>query len=101
VLDAEDGQQGLEIMMDAYFDLVLCDIDMPEMDGLQCVGHLREWEEEHRPERRQLVCCMTGEDGISDEDIKAAGMDLVLRKPYNKSKVRALVDRLQSETQLT
>ena len=101
MLDAEDGQQGLEIMMDAYFDLVLCDIDMPEMDGLQCVGHLREWEEEHRQERRQLVCCMTGEDGISDEDLKAAGMDDVLRKPYNKFKVHALVDRLQSETQLT
>jgi CheY-like chemotaxis protein len=86
VREAEHGQLGLDIMMRSSFDLVLSDIEMPVMNGLKCVQCLRAWEKEHRPERRQLVCCVTGAgiSDISDEEIISAGMDEVWRKPYNK-----------------
>ena len=65
-----DGQQGLEALMARSYDFVLCDIDMPNLNGLECIQQLRAWEEEHRPHKRQTVFCMTGEDKLSDEVIK-------------------------------
>ena len=32
---AENGKQGLQMVHDSDFDLILCDIKMPEMDGLE------------------------------------------------------------------
>jgi CheY-like chemotaxis protein len=87
---AVDGQQGLEALMARSYDFVLCDIDMPILDGLECIHRLRAWEEEHRADKRQTVFCMTGEDKLSDEDIKRAGMSEVMRKPYTMKKVKEL-----------
>lgn len=40
---ARDGVQALsEIDVDSHFDMVLCDINMPNMDGLTLLGHLAE-----------------------------------------------------------
>ena len=85
--EATDGDEGLEAMKQRWYDCVLCDLNMPRMDGLKCVASLRAWEAEYRPHRRQLVCCVTGEDGRSEEEILSAGMDRVLRKPITWDKV--------------
>ncbi|TFG59470.1 MAG: response regulator, partial [Nitrospirales bacterium] len=34
VAEAVSGRQGLDRMKAGYYDLILCDIRMPEMDGL-------------------------------------------------------------------
>lgn len=35
VLEAEDGLKGMELIKDQDFDLILCDIKMPKMDGVE------------------------------------------------------------------
>jgi CheY-like chemotaxis protein len=100
VSTAEDGQQGLDLMTDAVFDLVLCDIDMPVMDGLECIRSLRAWEEEYRAEERQLVCCVTGELVLREEEILSVGFDEVARKPYTKETVDELVARFELTPQV-
>lgn len=43
VLEAVDGKEAMELMQDgARVDLVVCDLDMPEMDGLELIRHLGE-----------------------------------------------------------
>jgi CheY-like chemotaxis protein len=91
VEDAKDGQEGLDAMKAKPFELVLCDIEMPIMDGLECVASMRAWETHHRPDERQKVFCVTGADGISAAQMESAGMDGVLRKPYTKKKIRELL----------
>jgi len=39
---AEDGQQALNMLREQSFDLMLLDIVMPEMDGYQVLGHVKE-----------------------------------------------------------
>ncbi|ADQ80299.1 putative two component, sigma54 specific, transcriptional regulator, Fis family [Paludibacter propionicigenes WB4] len=39
---AENGKQGLEAAQNAVFDLIFSDIKMPEMDGIELLGHLHE-----------------------------------------------------------
>ena len=40
VITASDGKKGFQKIMDLLPDLVICDILMPEMDGLELVGKL-------------------------------------------------------------
>ncbi len=40
VLEACDGQQALALLRDTHVDLVVCDLDMPEMDGMEFIRHL-------------------------------------------------------------
>ena len=39
ISEAQDGEQGLKMLQDEEFDLVLCDIKMPKMDGLEVLEH--------------------------------------------------------------
>lgn len=42
VLDAADGEEGLQIALEDHPDLILLDIIMPVMDGMTMLGKLRE-----------------------------------------------------------
>ena len=42
VVDAENGEQGLEMMSKHAIDLVISDLNMPGMDGLTMCGHIKE-----------------------------------------------------------
>ena len=42
VTTANGGQQALDLLANQQFDLVLMDIEMPEMDGLETTQHIRE-----------------------------------------------------------
>jgi DNA-binding NtrC family response regulator len=44
ISEAQDGEQGLKMMQDEDFDLVLCDIKMPKMDGLEVLERAAELE---------------------------------------------------------
>ncbi|WP_338393923.1 sigma-54-dependent transcriptional regulator [Fulvitalea axinellae] len=41
VIEAEDGQQGLEMLANEKYDAVLCDVRMPNMDGVQVLENAR------------------------------------------------------------
>ncbi|AKQ65229.1 Chemotaxis regulator - transmits chemoreceptor signals to flagelllar motor components CheY [Myxococcus hansupus] len=45
--EAQDGAEGLKKLTQARFDLVLTDINMPLMDGLKLISHIRQ-ASEHR-----------------------------------------------------
>lgn len=42
VVEAENGEQGLEKMSEHAIDLVISDLNMPGMDGLTMCGHMKE-----------------------------------------------------------
>ena len=89
VQQAVDGREGLQMLKDGTFAVVICDYDMPEMNGFDCVRHFRIWEQEFR-HQRQPIFCFTG--SFNDEPQVAgigleAGMDVVMEKPFSKSKL--------------
>lgn len=42
VLEAENGKQGIEVITQSKPDIVLCDLRMPEMDGLQVLAAIKQ-----------------------------------------------------------
>ena len=79
---AEDGQQAVERLRVQRFDLVLMDMQMPVMDGLEATRRIRE-----PPGSARLpVLAMTANAMAADrERCLQTGMDEVLTKPIDRS----------------
>ena len=87
VEEAEDGSSGLEKGRKGGFDLVLCDIKMPRMDGMETLRRLRQ--------KSDLpVIFLTSKDEEIDElfGLKM-GADDFIRKPFSQ---RLLVERVKA-----
>ena len=81
---AEDGQAAVNtIMAGAQPDLVLMDIQMPVMDGLEATERIRQWERETQQARRIIVALTAGAFGEDRQRCTDAGMDDFLAKPIN------------------
>jgi two-component system sensor histidine kinase/response regulator len=92
---AATGYEALEALERESFDLVLMDVQMPEMDGIQAAGVIRE--REKATGGRIPIVAMTARAMIGDrERCLAAGMDGYLSKPVHAEDLRRLLDRVGS-----
>lgn len=87
---ADNGDIGLRMMKEKKYRMVLMDLQMPVMDGLESVKRLRHYELDTGVRDRQLII---GVSANSDADTQAAsievGMDAFLPKPFT---VKQLLD---------
>jgi len=86
-----NGREALEALQKQVFDLVLMDVQMPEMDGLEATGAIREYESltgAHIP-----IVALTAHALKSDlEKCLAAGMDAFLSKPVSAAALLKVVE---------
>jgi two-component system sensor histidine kinase/response regulator len=88
---ASTGRQALLALEKRSYDLVLMDVQMPEMDGLEATMLLRE--KEKLSERHQAVVAMTALVMKGDrERCMAAGMDGYLTKPIRPQELDDVLD---------
>jgi CheY-like chemotaxis protein len=93
---AEDGQDAVDKIKGGVFDLVLMDVQMPVMDGMESTLEIRKLEEAE--DRRRLpIIAMTAHALKGDrERCMAGGMDGYIVKPINISELtEAIVGHLQ------
>jgi len=80
VVSVTDGRQAVAICRRERFDLILMDVQMPEMDGLEATAAIREMEKETG--RRIPILAITAHAMKGDsERCRAAGMDGYVPKP--------------------
>ncbi|WP_127479491.1 hybrid sensor histidine kinase/response regulator [Nocardioides pantholopis] len=90
-----NGQEALEQVRSARYDLVLMDVQMPVMDGLEATRRIRA---EVPPERQPWIVAMTANAMRSDQEASlAAGMDDHLAKPVRAEELAAVLDRARRE----
>ena len=91
VVCAENGLQALEALRDGEFDVVLMEVQMPVMDGLQATRLIRA-DAGLGPMARVPIIAMTAYAMSGDRDIcLAAGMDEYISKPVGvRELLRAL-----------
>jgi signal transduction histidine kinase/DNA-binding response OmpR family regulator/HPt (histidine-containing phosphotransfer) domain-containing protein len=88
---AEDGQQALDRLERGTFDLVLMDVQMPVMGGLEATAAIRE--REKGTSRHIRIVAMTAHAMNGDrERCLAAGMDGYLSKPVDPRMLFAVVE---------
>ncbi|NTX08670.1 response regulator [Myxococcus sp. CA040A] len=91
---ASNGREALQWAMRQRFDVVLMDLQMPEMDGLEATRRLRQ---ELPPNVQPWVIAMTANAMDSDrEQCFEAGMDDFLAKPIRVEALTAALVRCQT-----
>ncbi|WP_321392345.1 response regulator [uncultured Desulfuromusa sp.] len=95
---AENGLQAVTAFQQQHYDLILMDIQMPQMDGYEATKKIREHEGEQK--HRTPILAMTAHAAIDDKDkCLAAGMDDYISKPIRKERFINQVDAwIQGDT---
>ena len=89
ILLAENGEEGLKLFLEHRPDLIISDIKMPQMDGLQLLNRVK------AQSRSTLFILSSGFYLNINEDISQNMFhaDLVLPKPYNATQLRKSINR--------
>jgi two-component system, sensor histidine kinase and response regulator len=97
VVLAGNGREALKLFEDGAFDLILMDVQMPEMDGLEAVAAIRHMEESQESRRRTPVIALTAHAMKGDrERCMAAGMDGYLTKPLRPAELDEILNKYSS-----
>jgi len=97
ILEATDGKQTFEAIVESNPDLVFLDLNMPVMDGKAVLIALQQRQTNHPPE----IIVVTANDTVSDavECIRLGATDFVT-KPYEIDRMRAIAVRSQQRVLL-
>lgn len=87
---AENGRQAFEAYQNKTYDVILMDVHMPIMDGLEATRKIREYEMEwnknnqDNPKFRVPIIASTANDDRADMELYTqAGMDGLITKPID------------------
>lgn len=94
-LVAADGLEAAEVMKATKCDLVLSDIIMPRMDGLELLRHIIE----HHPETDVIIATGFSERASYADVIKAGAIDFI-KKPIDQAELEAKLARALRERRL-
>ena len=89
--EVEDGATAVTKLKAGNYDLVLMDMQMPVMDGLEATRTIRAWEQAQGLSRTPILALTAS---ALDEDVRRAleaGVDLHLSKPIRKAVLKAAI----------
>ncbi|TWU17323.1 Signal transduction histidine-protein kinase BarA [Novipirellula galeiformis] len=91
---ANNGIEAVELSASNPYDLILMDIEMPEMDGLQATRAIRE--RERSTNKHTRIIAMTAHAMKGDDDrCFQAGMDAYLTKPIRQAALLNAISKLE------
>lgn len=94
---AQNGREAVELNGRQTFDVVLMDVQMPVMDGLQATSEIRK--HERKSDRSTPVIAMTAHAMRGDREMcLEAGMDAYLSKPINANRLIELVESISVDS---
>lgn len=88
VIEAGDGQEGLDQYKANKPDLVLMDITMPVMDGITAVEEIKKFD----ANAVVVMCSALGQQTMVMNSVKAGAKDFIV-KPYQPDKILATIKR--------
>ena len=91
---ARNGNEAISKYQPSVFDLILTDLDMPEMDGYEMTAEIRRQEEENQSKVVPIIAITASEYDLTEEKARAMGFSGYLLKPLEpdvfKKKLAAL-----------
>jgi CheY-like chemotaxis protein len=96
VVVAVNGRTAVDAITESRFDLVLMDVQMPEMDGFEATSAIRALEKQLRRDSMPVVA-MTAHAMSGDREMcLSAGMDDYLAKPIDAAALSAVIEKFCS-----
>ena len=91
---ASNGREAVDKWIDGDFDLVLMDVQMPEMDGFEATAEIRRLEAQHPGNQRTFIIAVTARARRSDrQNCLDAGMDDYMAKPIRIANFAEVLSR--------
>lgn len=91
VTKATSGEMALEFLENEYFDVILLDINLPGMTGIECCKLIRGLED--KVKAKTPIFAITGNDlNLTEKEYKERGFDEFFQKPTN---FQLLIDKLK------
>lgn len=91
ITEAENGRQAVQIINDGYFDLVVTDYNMPEMDGRELTEFIRtqSWQS-------SIPIMMVSSEQNQERlaAVQQAGVSGICDKPFEPAVVKNLIERM-------
>ena len=87
--EAENGRIAIDKYNETKPDLVLMDITMPEMDGIQALKKIKEVD----PGAVVVMCSAMGQQAMVIESIQSGAKDFIV-KPFDKDRVLEAVKKV-------
>ncbi len=91
VLQAEDGQQGLDVLRTEHVDVVITDVNMPVMDGIQFIREVRA---SGQFQSLPILILTTETSQEKRNEGKAAGGTGWIVKPFEPEKLISVIHRV-------
>jgi CheY-like chemotaxis protein len=96
---ADNGEIGVDYYIKNQYDVILMDIQMPVMDGIEATKTIRKKEKETG--KKIIIIAVTAYSLDKDrERIMAAGMDNYLSKPYKPSDLHNIIEDTLNKKQV-
>eukprot|EP01097_Dermamoeba_algensis_P010687 TRINITY_DN796_c0_g5_i1.p1 TRINITY_DN796_c0_g5~~TRINITY_DN796_c0_g5_i1.p1 ORF type:complete len:465 (-),score=179.46 TRINITY_DN796_c0_g5_i1:140-1534(-) len=91
---AKNGMEAVEKYLESKFDIILMDIEMPVMNGLEATLKIRELEKERETGNRVPIIGLSGNARKKQvEEALASGMDDYLTKPYQSHELLNMIKK--------
>lgn len=87
--EAENGQKAIEKYKELTPDLVIMDITMPEVDGIQAVKEIKASD----TDAKIIMCSAMGQQAMVIESIQAGARDFIV-KPFQADRVLEAVKKV-------
>lgn len=92
ITQAKSGMQGLQLVAENFYDLIVTDYFMPEMDGKEFVERIRE----DSPQASVPILMVTS--AANDESrlagVRKAGVSAICDKPFEPRRIKQLIENI-------
>ncbi|MGB3780103.1 MAG: response regulator [Tunicatimonas sp.] len=78
----KDGQKVIDKLEKESFDIILMDINMPKMDGMECSKKIRQMSDAQKA-NTPIIAITGNANNYSEEDFKEAGINEFIPKPID------------------
>lgn len=88
-IEGEDGQRAVELYKENKPDLVIMDITMPNMNGIEALQGIKEFD----ANAKVVMCSAMGQEAMVMEAIKLGALDFIV-KPFKAERIVQTVNKV-------
>lgn len=92
---ASNGKQALEHLKNESYDLIILDIGLPDIDGIQLANKIRKHEDRYQIKKSKIYAVTAYDLNNVRKLCSSAGMNDVFNKPLNKPLIEQMISSVK------